>query len=164
MARIPMTSGFTLIPEGTYVFLIYDVKYDEEFGKLEIYLVNAQNMTHTERFSLIGNDGEPNEKALNAFSFFAKTALNRYDMEDVDPQELVGHYIEAEVTHTQSPSTKYPGRMNTFANLAGKFPAEGFSTQTVAGVFERLKKSQKAANVAGKPAPQPMDLDNLLGD
>ena len=32
MARIPMTSGFTLIPEGTYVFLIYDAKYDEEFG------------------------------------------------------------------------------------------------------------------------------------
>ena len=24
MARIPMTSGFTLIPEGTYVFRIYD--------------------------------------------------------------------------------------------------------------------------------------------
>ena len=29
MARIPMTSGFTLIPEGTYVFRIYDVSYDE---------------------------------------------------------------------------------------------------------------------------------------
>ena len=28
MARIPMTSGFTLIPEGTYVFRIYDVSYD----------------------------------------------------------------------------------------------------------------------------------------
>ena len=27
MARIPMTSGFTLIPEGTYVFRIYDVSY-----------------------------------------------------------------------------------------------------------------------------------------
>ena len=32
MARIPMTSGFTLIPEGTYVFRIYDVCYDDEFG------------------------------------------------------------------------------------------------------------------------------------
>ena len=29
MARIPMTSGFVLIPEGTYVFRIYDVSYDE---------------------------------------------------------------------------------------------------------------------------------------
>lgn len=39
MARIPMTSGFTLIPEGTYVFRIYDVSYDEEFGKIEISIV-----------------------------------------------------------------------------------------------------------------------------
>ena len=41
MARIPMTSGFALIPEGTYVFRIYDAKYDEEFGKIEVKLVNA---------------------------------------------------------------------------------------------------------------------------
>ena len=47
MARIPMTSGFTLIPEGTYVFRIYDVKYDETFGKLSVMLVNAQGMKHT---------------------------------------------------------------------------------------------------------------------
>jgi hypothetical protein len=29
-----MTSGFTLIPEGTYVFRIYAASYDEEFGKI----------------------------------------------------------------------------------------------------------------------------------
>ena len=47
MARIPMTSGFTLIPEGEYVFRIYDAIYDEDFGKIEIKLVNAQGATHT---------------------------------------------------------------------------------------------------------------------
>lgn len=67
MARIPMTSGFTLIPEGTYVFRIYDAKYDEEFGKIEVKLVNAQGMTHTERFSIKDKNDEYNEKALNAF-------------------------------------------------------------------------------------------------
>ena len=36
MARIPMTSGFTLIPEGTYVFRVYAATYDEEFGKIEV--------------------------------------------------------------------------------------------------------------------------------
>lgn len=41
MARIPMTSGFTLIPEGTYVFRVYGATYDEEFGKIEVKLVNA---------------------------------------------------------------------------------------------------------------------------
>ena len=68
MARIPMTSGFTLIPEGTYVFRIYDVKYDETFGKLSVMLVNAQGMKHTENFSLMDNNGEQNEKSLKAFS------------------------------------------------------------------------------------------------
>ena len=28
MARIPMTSGFVVIPEGEYVFRIYDATYD----------------------------------------------------------------------------------------------------------------------------------------
>ena len=47
MARIPMTSGFMVIPEGTYIFRIYDVSYDEEFGKIVIKLVTADGMTHT---------------------------------------------------------------------------------------------------------------------
>lgn len=83
MARIPMTSGFTLIPEGTYVFRIYDVSYDEEFGKIEIKLVNAAGMTQTERFTIKDKNDEPNEKALNAFSYFAKTAMGDYTLEDI---------------------------------------------------------------------------------
>ena len=75
MARIPMTSGFTLIPEGTYVFRVYAATYDEEFGKIEVKLVNAAGMTHTERFSIKDKNDEMNEKALNAFSYFAKTVM-----------------------------------------------------------------------------------------
>ena len=37
MAKIGLTEGFTLIPEGTHIFQITDVKYKEDFGKLEIY-------------------------------------------------------------------------------------------------------------------------------
>lgn len=55
MARIPMTSGFVIIPEGEYVFRIYDATYDEDFGRIEIKLVNAQGATHTERFSIKDN-------------------------------------------------------------------------------------------------------------
>ena len=69
MARIPMTSGFVIIPEGEYVFRIYDATYDEDFGRIEIKLVNAQGATHTERFSIKDKNDEYNEKALNAFSF-----------------------------------------------------------------------------------------------
>ena len=112
MARIPMTSGFTLIPEGTYVFRIYDVSYDEEFGKIEIKLVNAAGMTQTERFTIKDKNDEPNEKALNAFSYFAKTAMGDYTLEDIDPMELIDHFIEAEAafppSHGISPSPAPP--------------------------------------------------------
>lgn len=42
MAKIGLTEGFTLIPEGTHVFQITDVKYKEDFGKLEIYMKHGR--------------------------------------------------------------------------------------------------------------------------
>lgn len=131
MARIPMTSGFTLIPEGEYIFRIYEVKYDEDFGKVEIKLITAKGLTHTERFSLKKSDDSWNDKALNAFSYFAKTALNTWDRDDIDPNELVNHYICAEVVHNKLPSNKDPNKTITFANLGDKAPADGFDTEPV---------------------------------
>ena len=126
MARIPMTGGFQVIPEGVHVLKIIDAKYDEDFGKAIFTLANSKGATCREQFSLLNQDGSPNEKALNAFSFFAKNAMNDFDMEDVDPTELVGHYIRAEVTHNKVPSTKDPTKMMTFVNLGDKSPADGF--------------------------------------
>lgn len=126
MARIRMTGGFQTIPEGVHVLKITDAQYDEEFGKAIFTLVNEKGASCTERFSLLNQDNTPNEKALNAFSFFAKTALNDYDIEDVDPTELVGHYIRAEVIHNKVPSNKDPNKMLTFVNLGDKSPADGF--------------------------------------
>lgn len=170
MARIPMTSGFTLIPEGTYVFRIYDVSYDEEFGKIEIKLVNAAGMTQTERFTIKDKNDEPNEKALNAFSYFAKTAMGDYTLEDIDPMELIDHFIEAEVVHTKLPSNKDPNKTVTFANLGDKAPAEYFDTEPVSRALA-LGKDKNAAPAPQKQATAPapaaqkkgLDLDALLG-
>ncbi len=170
MARIPMTSGFTLIPEGTYVFRIYDVSYDEEFGKIEIKLVNAAGMTQTERFTIKDKNDEPNEKALNAFSYFAKTAMGDYTLEDIDPMELIDHFIEAEVVHTKLPSNKDPNKTVTFANLGDKAPAEYFDTEPVSRALT-LGKDKNAAPALQKQATTPapaapkkgLDLDALLG-
>ena len=126
MARIPMTGGFQVMPEGEQVLKITSAEYDEEFGKVIFTLANKKGQTCQERFSLLNQDGSPNEKALGAFSFFAKTAMNDFDMEDVDPAELVGHYLRAEVTHNKVPSTKDPTKMMTFVNLGDKSPADGF--------------------------------------
>lgn len=74
--EIGLSEGFTLIPEGTHVFKITAVNYKEAFGKLEITMQTQSGAKHIERFSLLKTDGSPNEGALNAFSYFAKTALN----------------------------------------------------------------------------------------
>lgn len=170
MARIPMTSGFTLIPEGTYVFRIYDATYDEDFGRIEVKLVNAQGMTHTERFSIKDKNDEYNEKALNAFSYFAKTAMDDYALEDVDPEELIDHYIAAEVVHNKVPSNKDPKKEVTFANLGDKAPADGFDTEPVARALTigRGDGGKKSAPAAPKQSAAPastkgLDLDSLLG-
>ena len=178
MARIPMTSGFMLIPEGTYIFRIYDASYDEEFGKIEIKMVNAKGMTHTEKFSIKDSNDEMNEKALNAFSFFAKTAMNDFSMEDVDPDDLIGHYIEATVVHTELPSNKDPNKTVKFANLdREKYPADGFDEEPVERAMTlgrggavkssttTKKAPQRAAqSVTGASQAKKLDLDDLLGD
>lgn len=132
MARIPMTGGFQIMPEGEQVLKITKAEYDEDFGKATFILENAKGQTCQERFSLLNQDGSPNEKAMGAFSFFAKTALNDFDIEDVDPVELVGHFIKAEVIHNKVPSTKDPTKMMTFVNLGSKSPADGFEGASAA--------------------------------
>ena len=132
MARIPMTGGFQIMPEGEQVLKITKAEYDEDFGKATFTLVNAKGQTCQERFGLLNQDNTPNERALNAFSFFAKTAMNDFDLEDVDPVELVGRYIRAEVIHNKVPSTKDPSKMMTFVNLGSKSPADGFDGATEA--------------------------------
>jgi hypothetical protein len=121
-----MTGGFQIMPEGEQVLKITTAEYDEDFGKVIFTLENAKGQTCQERFSLLNQDGSPNEKAMGAFSFFAKTALNDFDIEEVDPVELVDHYIKAEVIHYKVPSRKDPTKMTTFVNLGSKSPADGF--------------------------------------
>ena len=145
MARIPMTGGFQMMPEGEQVLKITKAEYEEDFGKAIFTLENAKGQTCQERFSLLNQEGTPNERAMGAFSFFAKTAMNDFDMEDVDPTELVGHYIRAEVIHNKVPSTKDPTKMMTFVNLGNKSPADGFDGVT-----------------AEAPKPAGLDLASLL--
>ena len=147
MARIPMTGGFQIMPEGEQVLKITKAEYDEDFGKATFTLTNAKGQTCQERFSLLNQDNTPNERALNAFSFFAKTAMNNFDLEDVDPAELVGRYIRVEVIHNKVPSTQDPTKTKTFVNLGNKSPATGFDGVSV-----------EAPKTSG------LDLNALLGN
>ena len=146
MARITMTGGFQIMPEGEQVLKITAAEYDEDFGKAVFTLANAKGQTCRENFNLLNQDGSPNEKAMNAFSFFAKNAMNDFDMEDVDPAELVGRYIRAEVIHNKVPSRDDPTKTKTFVNLGSKSPANGFDEAPAA------------------PKSSGLDLNALLGN
>jgi len=120
MAKIALSSGFTLIPEGEQVFKIVGCQYKEKFGKIEVALETKKKQKHTERFDLTKDGGR------NAFYYLAKTALNDYDVEEIDPDEIVGLYFRAEVTHTTMPHRDDESKTVTFVNLGNKSPADGF--------------------------------------
>ena len=127
MAKIGLSEGFSLIPEGTYIFKITKVTYKEDFGKLEVTMQTQKGAQHTERFSLLKSTGEPNEGALNAFSYFAKTALNDFTLTEIDHEDLVGHFIECDLIHDTVPSNKDQNKMITFTRLADKRPSDGWT-------------------------------------
>lgn len=159
MAIIPMTSGFAVCPEGRHVFRIYKVDYDVDFGKLVIYMVTAQGITHIERFSFLNQNGEMNDKACNAFSFFAKTALNNFALEEIDHRDLVNRYIGGEIVHSVLPSRNDPTKNLTFANMTEKWVADGFDTTPVKKALTIGTEQSEPERV--EPAG-PVDLNSLL--
>lgn len=151
MAKIGLTGGFTPLPEGMYIFKISKVEYNEKFGKLKVTLQTREGKTHMEQFSLLDSKGKPNEGAYNAFSYFAKTALNDFDRDEIDDQELVGHYIKCSIEHQVVESTTEPGKTRTFAHLGrDKEPASGFEGE----VPEMPKPTEPAGD---------LDIMKMLG-
>ena len=102
MAKMKLSeSNFKLIPDGVTTFKVVSVddsKY-EDFGKLEVKLQTAKGETHIERFGLTKKNGEINEGALKAWSYFARTCLNNFNADEIDTQDIVGCYVTATVKH-----------------------------------------------------------------
>ena len=141
------TGGYQIVPEGTHVFKIVNYKWDEDFGKLEFSLETANGYKHTERFGLLDENGEVNEKANNAYSYFARIALNNPSLDEIEHSDLVGCYIESTVEHEVKPNRNDPAKTVTFVKLGEKKAASGF--KSVSG--GETKSSTK------------MNLDDLLG-
>jgi len=161
MAKIALTeTTYSLVPEGTHVFRIENVTYKEDFGKLEILMKTAQGQTHTERFQFVNAQGQPNEVALGIFSFFAKTALQNWDIEEIDHTDLIGKYIKCEVTHELVPSKKDPTKTMTFSRLGNKLPANGFEDEPGAAP---VKVAAAPAATATPKTAKKVDLASILG-
>ena len=120
--------GFSLISEGWHDFKITAVEYDERFGKMEIQLVTKAGQKHTERYMLLDNNGEVNQGGVNAFSFFARVAMNDFQLDSLDHEDLVGKFIRGKVEHKRGtkPNPK-TGKYATFANITEKEPSVGFA-------------------------------------
>lgn len=143
MAKIKLTEGgFTLIPEGTYTFRVVEVDDDnyEDFGELIVKMKTENGLTHDERFKLMTADGEVNEGALRAWSYFAKTCLNNFRAEEIDTQDIVGCYITAEVTHREyeAKKGKHKGEMMKAVQLGTYGVATGFDSYDEEDAAEEL--------------------------
>lgn len=127
MAKIKLAdTGFSMIPEGWHTLKIEKVDYKEDFGKMEVHMVTKSGKKHTERFGLL-TKGKVNEGAIKAFSYFAKVALNNFDLDEIDEQDLVGCYMKAMVEHVESETiNEKTGKPYVNANLVEKEPAYGF--------------------------------------
>lgn len=133
MAKMKLSeSTFSIIPEGTTTFKVMEVddtKY-EDYGKLEVKLQTAKGEKHTERFTIVKANGELNEGALKAWSYFARTCLNNYQADEIDTQDIVGCYITATVKHEKYTRTKgdNAGTEGTSVRLNDYSPAAGFGS------------------------------------
>ena len=165
MANIQLSKGFKLCPEGNHIFRIWKVDYDEDFGKVLVYLVNAQGITHLERFNLMLNATEPNTKACEAFSFFARAALNDSKRDEIDHTELLNKYIGLEIVHNTSPSKTDPTQTSTFANSIKRWAADGFDTEPVEKALTLgmgTKPVAKGTETEQPANPGDIDLGRLL--
>lgn len=153
MAKMKLSeSTFTLIPEGITTFKVMEVddsKY-EDFGKLEVKLQTVKGETHIERFALTKANGELNEGALKAWSYFARTCLNNFSADEIDTQDIVGCYITATVKHETYTRTKgdKAGTEATTVRLNDYTTASGFG-------------GSKAVNTEEPDTDDNDDLDDL---
>lgn len=141
MAKLELSSGFTLIPEGSHIFKIVGCEYKEKFGKIEVKMETKSGQKHTERFNVKSDGG------LNAFSYFAKTALDDFERSTIDHEEIVGHFIGCEVVHTTVPHRDDPNKTVTFVNLKDKFVAYDFD-----GGSEPAESTPEPAETESAPA------------
>lgn len=139
MAKIHFNGvAFSPIPEGRYVLKITKVTQTEDeaskdYGVIIVGMQTKDGKSHTERFpylkySNLDKSWEVNDKVLGRFEIFSKNALGNFSLEEIDPEDLIGCYIEVTVSHSQSEGKgKNAGKTYTNANLSDFAPASGFS-------------------------------------
>lgn len=161
MAKIRLRdTGFTVIPEGEYTFKIVKVDYKVDFEKIEVYLETQEGLKHIERF-ILSTDG-----GAKAFSYFAKVALNNWQEEDIDSDDLLGCYFTARVEHDVQPNINDPSKEVTFVRLQDKKSVDkDFEGWETVGKEETTQTPAPKAEtfIPSNEKEDDLDLDDLLG-
>lgn len=100
--KIGLSEGFRRLREGRdQVLSIVEVSYDDKFGKMNVTFEDEYGGSKTEcyRMGVPGKEqSHSNKVAQDVFSTMAKHALRDWDVEEIDPDELVGLTVMADVT------------------------------------------------------------------
>lgn len=153
MSKISLSAGFSVIPEGSYVFKIVKTEFKEKFGKIKVFVETSDGQKLTESYDLNNNGG------LNAFSFMAKCALHDMSLDEIDHEQLVGCFFTGDVEHDVVPSRDDPNKTMTFANIRNRSEATDEDEQ------EFIAKSKnRATKATSKPTQAKEDKPKVKPD
>lgn len=119
-------SQFQVIPAGIQVFNIIGIEYKANLGTMKVTMATKDGLKHTETFRFKTKEGKTNQGGINVFSYFARTAFNNFSLQEINEEELVGHYIKVLVEHDVQPNKNDPSKTVTFIRLKEFSPALGF--------------------------------------
>lgn len=116
-------NGFIKEAGEKVLLKVTKVDYKPDFGKINITLANENGESITNNFTITKN-GQPNEKALAAFSFFARKCIGGY-VEEVEPSDLEGKFILADIVMNPGSKVDEDGNPVLYANLSKTYEANG---------------------------------------
>lgn len=118
MGRIKLASNeYALLPEGNYEFTVTNSTYNEQFGKITVTSITDDGKKLVENYQILGNNNTTNDGALRAFSWLARTCMDDEDVEDIDPEDLIGKRFGATIEHQTVESKTEPGKTKTFVKV-----------------------------------------------
>ena len=160
MARVGLSSPFTTLPVGTYKFKVTESNYKADFGKMVVKLETENGEKHSESFFFLDSAGKQNDKAISAYSYFARSVLNIRDYDgDIDDSWLVGSHIIADITHTEANGKTYChiGNYQVVDEVKPNLP-ENYETY-----FDEVVEQAPVQEAPAAPKPA-FSIDDFLND
>lgn len=100
MGKFTLQNSFQ-IKEGHYLLKIQNVTQNEVNQRVTVTYATKDNQKINEIYSLLDKDGNENEVAIRMLSFLVQIAMQDYNITEIDLEELIGRYIEADLTNQE---------------------------------------------------------------